>query len=445
MSYNSVTQNNDQVVIDSILKNNFDANTMELLLSSIDLKNEIDQTVFEREFVCGENTEDNNRPKRKVTKTKKVEHKGFELVFLADARTFKPPGENDIKFVEFDPQVDQLVQAMQASQSRDEMYKILENYIIQNGIRDLPMAEQVHFAAQIAEYFPYSDPRSEFQTAFNQGAVDVFQMLTTDEDDLGGICGDIHAGHNDLIKRINPNIEAYTMSYATDNSQHVISYIADPDNPDAIYMTNYSRIEKKGTDGVAALVPTNTSMDDVGERVRFFQYKNGEQDHVGTFRNDIGSLLYELATDPFERSATPNDPRSSVQKIQGRWSKVVNKYKEIEKANGETVVKHKSYVINNDLVMFRGTTNSGNELIGILQKRQKLVNMDSNGELRPGERFGSQGYISTSISNVDYDRNFQSQGSNCTMKQIILRYILSQEKDTLKESLKKTVLCLMDL
>ena len=180
---------------------------------------------------------------------------------------------------------------MSQASSEEEMYQVLDNYINDNNIHDMSLKDQALFAAALAYKLPYSTPRSEFKSEFNQGAVSLFSMITAENDDLSGICGDLHAAHNDLMKRINPALEAYTMSYATDNSQHVISYIADPDDPDKVIMTNYSRVEVKQADGVANLAPTNTSMDDIGERVRFFQYKDGRQDHVGTFRNDIGSSL----------------------------------------------------------------------------------------------------------------------------------------------------------
>jgi hypothetical protein len=416
----SIFENNHREIFDGIIKNNFSSEHMDLLGKTIELQNTTDDAIVDREQECddinggeqtGENLKDTSK-KRKVTKSKSVESLGFELVFLAEASSYRTPHTSDL-MVSSDTnsaQVDQLYGLMSDANSEEEMYQILDQYLEDNDIKNMSLQDQALFAAGISNNLPYSSLRSQYKQEFNQGAVSLFTMITTDNDDLSGICGDIHAAHNELMKKINPELEAYTMSYAVDNSQHVISYIVDPEDPNKVIMTNYSRVEVKQADGVSNLAPTNTSMDDVGERVRFFQYKNGRQDHVGTFRNDIGSLLYEMSTADFERDATPNDQRYSTQQVQNSWSKVVNKYKTIEKANGDVKVKNQSYVVNNDLIFFRGTTTTGNELVGILHKRQKLQNVDANGNLLPGERFGSHSFMSTSVGHVDYDRETSGYG-----------------------------------
>jgi hypothetical protein len=81
--------------------------------------------------------------------------------------------------------------------------------------------------------------------------------------------------------------------------------------------------------------------------------------------------------------------------------------------NGELIKdKQRSYQINNDLIMFRGSTAQNTDLVGILHKRQKLKNIDENGSLKAGEKFGTQGYMSTAVGNIDYDRSFISEEGN---------------------------------
>jgi hypothetical protein len=413
--FNTVIENNQNQIIGGILDDKVDEDLLKLLIDTIELQNSIDETTSTTDSNCSDKREDNQgNGRRRVVKSKTIESNGYELVFLAEATSYKIPHESDLIFTSSanTAQVNELYALMSNADSEDEMYQILDQYLLDSGIKELTLKEQALFAAALANKLPYSDPRAEFKQDFNQGSVSLFTMITTDNDDLSGICGDLHAAHNDLMKRINPVLEAYTMSYATDYSQHVISYVVDPEDPDKVIMTNYSRVEIKDADGVANLAPVNTSMDDVGERIRFFQYKDGRQDHVGTFRNDIGSLLYELSTADFERGATPNDQRYGLQQIQNKWSKVVTKYKEIEKANGETKEKSKTFVINNDLIMFRGTTAQGNEMVGILHKRQRLRNVDANGELLPGETYGSHSFMSTAVGHVDYDRESSAFGGN---------------------------------
>ena len=291
--FNSVIQNNSNKVINAIVENKINTDVMDLLTNTIEMQNTLDEVVVEDDQVCNKDPKD--KTGRSKVKTKTIESLGYELVFLAEAHSFKVPQESDLIFVDPTPEVKNLFNQMHNSETEEQMFGILEEYIQANNIRDLSLKEQAEFAAMLESQFPYSDERASFMPEFNQGAVSTFTQITTDESKWAGICGDIHAGHNELMKKINPNLEAFTMSYATDGGKHVISYIADPENPERIMLTNYAKVESKSTDGVASLVPTNTSMDEIGERVRFFQYKDGVQDHVGTFRNDVGSFLYEIS------------------------------------------------------------------------------------------------------------------------------------------------------
>jgi hypothetical protein len=319
--FNTVIENNSNKIISGIKENKIDSNLMDLLLDTIELQNTLDEVVVSADNFC--NGDEPKKNKNVKLKTKSVQSLGYELVFLAEANSFRLPKESDLVITTPTAEVKALFNQMHDATDESAMYQILETYIQENNIRDLSLSDQAKFAAMLGDQFLYSDERAAFLPSYNQGAVSTFTQFTADDSALAGICGDIHAAHNELMKKINPSLETYTMSYAVDGGgQHVISYIADPENPERMILTNYSRVESKSTDGVSSLAPTNTSMDDVGERVRFFQFKDGKQDHVATFRNDVGSFLYEMATDEFERSATPNDNRYSKQIIKQTWKKV---------------------------------------------------------------------------------------------------------------------------
>ncbi len=418
----------DRSVISDINAGKVDEITAKNIMSSIQLKNEIDRVIDEEPCL----TDKEKNKKRHVVKSKTIEDETFEMVFLAQATNVRAPEEEDLEFVNSTLESEDVLNSLRKTKNEREFYATLEEKIIEYRVRDRTLKEQAEFAARLSDAIKYSYERAEFQPAFNQGRITTNDLIKVDESKYGGICGDIHMAHNDFIKKINPSLEAFTMSYATKQGQHVISMIVDPEDPTKMILNNYDRIQVKNMDGVTSASPQEFgNKNDIGERDRFYQYKGDRQEHIGTFRNSIGSLLYNLAMDKNMRSAIVDDKPYDLHKFKMTWGKTVNEAKKIYKDGELDKIKNKTFKINSSLTFFRAKTTEGHELMGILAKKDKRRNTNQYGELKSGEVFGTYANTSLNLSQTDYNRTAEQSGPFyriyfATGKKVITRII---EKD----------------
>jgi hypothetical protein len=168
---------------------------------------------------------------------------------------------------------------------------IVKNLITTKG-KDLSFDEQLKISSFSASMFEFNNDKAAFvQTAWSND-IGLVDLIKADNPSEGGICGDIHTASAVILGYMNPDLELYTISYATGWSQHFVSVVADPDDKNKIHIVNYGSIEtKENINGVEALSPG--TMEDLGHRIRIYKNKgDADIESLATLKNDVGSFLY---------------------------------------------------------------------------------------------------------------------------------------------------------
>ncbi len=232
------------------------------------------------------------------------------------------------------------------------------NQILSEDGGNLEFEQQLKIASMLTAALPYSDPRSEFDEEHTVGLRTLYDMLVAernDNSDDGGICGDIHTATNTILSAMNPDLQLYTMSYATPGNQHVVSVVVDPTADQKLHVINYSNIhtteDVDGTEGLT--VPNSDGLRNMGTRVRLFKNQNGSNTSVATLNTPLGELLQEISTGELMKRFHPShynsNPRSNFQGGIGRLSE-----------------ENRERMIDQGIKMISSRTTAGEEVLSVL-------------------------------------------------------------------------------
>jgi len=339
------------------------------------------------------------KPKKIKTITKTKETGGWTVKVLAKGSS--QTLETEYSAARTTASVGNAYNQMVNASNYDEIKSILTA-----ETQGMSVEEQINFASGIIGKLPYGDDRAAFKQSANQGSITLMDQLKIQKGlwsgdisgDAGGVCGDIHFAGIEILKAVNPNLEGYTVSYATQGSQHMVALVVDPSNPDRAYVMNYSTVQvSDGLNGVDSIAITTSetsgSFNKVMSNMRVFKDVNGKPEHVATFKTQVGSLLYQMSHSEHELGATPiyEDQRriNSVgfeKETLKTKEKTVTKFDKDGKATKKT--KTKSKLIANGVKFFESELIDGTQVFGLAVYNKRFTNLNSDGTHKDPNKFG---------------------------------------------------------
>lgn len=241
------------------------------------------------------------------------------------------------------------------------------------------------FLASIADWAAYNDDRAEFiqKPGAALGAVTPFEQIM---ETGSGVCGDIHS----MVAKFAEirGWEAFTIGYALEGAQHVVSAVVDPKNPDKVTIVNYGTLTEREINDQTGLHldPYQDGWNEIGIQYRLFKNNDGKMQQIGTLPTALRSFLQNLTKKQYElEKAMKENPFYSQNKVAVNFNKDVEK----EQKDGDLVFKN----INESIMVYNGKED-GNDIWGVAVSHdtyKKLYNED--GSLKRTNYFG------TSLSN----------------------------------------------
>jgi hypothetical protein len=186
-----------------------------------------------------------------------------------------------------------MISELQKSKSYNEMMAHLRS--LSSTMSD---DDYLHFLSGVAGWVDYNDARAGFVQ--NEGAglgrIGPFELLKATST---GICGDIHSMVAKLAEQ--RGWEAYTVGYAVTGSQHVVTAISNPSNPNSLMIVNYGRFEENALNDGNSIraTPSSQGWSDVGMQMRIFKNTasggaDGAMQQIATIPNALGSFMLDL-------------------------------------------------------------------------------------------------------------------------------------------------------
>lgn len=177
--------------------------------------------------------------------------------------------------------------------------------------KEISFEQQLQLAQVIGYHFyarkAYDGER--FASGGSRSLATLLRVSGYETDDISriesGVCGNIHHHINQgILRAMNPDQNGapflFTLSYATLNSQHIISMIADPKAPPGskLYFINYGELVEADTQNPRSILQSLSQIqgfDQLGVRVRIFATEGSIDRHIATLLTDIGSQIAGLA------------------------------------------------------------------------------------------------------------------------------------------------------
>lgn len=422
------TELNSEILHQEIQKeipnNNLSTSSLLLIKANSDLENDINY-ITENSILtndpCHDKEKDKEKKKKKsVSKTKHVEKGGWEIIASVEVNS----QNSTQKYNELDPPLSKnvyndLYNQLKQANSIEELKNVIKYHTA--GMSD---DEYLSYLSQMTTRLPYNSTKSKFVQG-EQHVDSLYSMLqedknqmngTTDIDDWGGICGDIHFATVLMGETARPNkYEYFTASYVVSGSQHVYSFAVDKNNPDNIVVINYGKVQVTDqNNGIeSAMVKNDTTsggFNNIGGDIRIFKHSGsgldneGNATHVATVPTAIGSFLRDIAVKDHQKSYMPGyDDNFNKKVINIANTKSVTKTKTIEK-DGLTEVKEKSFDIEKGVKFIHGSVSSNGtgptDIFSIAVYRDKNQNTDGHGNVLDPKKIGKESSVSGSLSSI---------------------------------------------
>lgn len=203
-----------------------------------------------------------------------------------------------------------LLNQLQGTKNYDEMMSRFRD--LSKGLND---SEFTHLMTHFGGWVEYNYDRAKFKQTENAGlgVVSPFDMMVNGQ---GGICGDIHSMVAKFAEQ--RKWEAFTVGYALQGEQHVVTAMVNPNDPKKLMVVNYGRYEVQELNDGNSVMPVPTSPDapgsaEIAMQMRIFKNKTPGQDgamqHIATVPTPMGSFLRELhkREGHIERAMPEND------------------------------------------------------------------------------------------------------------------------------------------
>lgn len=233
---------------------------------------------------------------------------------------------------------------------------------IKAGTASMSDAEFLNFTAVMADYVEYNDERAAFEQTpeGGLGVVTPFQQMT---DTKAGVCGDIHS----MVAKVaeQRGWEAFTVGYALEGMQHVVTAMVNPNDPNNLMIVNYGNYESQSlNDGNSVnLTPTKEGWEEMGTQLRIFKNDKtgdgtGKMQQIATIPTPLGSFMNSLFKKEYEATqAMPQNQNFSKEVAGGETTK----HKVVEKQDGNKI---KDKFVTEGLIIYEGKMDNA-EVYGI--------------------------------------------------------------------------------
>jgi len=293
-----------------IPKNKLSQNSLSLIKANSDLIEDIDK-LKENSFLTKDPCHEKEKPKKKkrnVTKTKEVKKDGWEIIASVEVNSQNTKQKyNELKAPLSDYEYNKMYQDLASATNLVDLKSIIKEQT--EGMSD---NDYLSYLSQMTTRLPYNDKKAAFNQS-EQHVDSLFSMLqedkakidgTSDIDDWGGICGDIHFATVLMGETARPNkYEYFTASYVVSGSQHVYSFAVDKNNPDKIVVINYGNVQVTNeNNGIESALVKNDDQsggfNNIGGDIRIFKHSGvgveneGKATHVATVPTAIGSYIF---------------------------------------------------------------------------------------------------------------------------------------------------------
>lgn len=314
-------------------------------------------------------------------------------------------------------------------------YDQLKN-LIKEQTKGMTDMEVFSYISEMSSRLPYNDDKAKFkQNGDTQSADTLWSMIQEEkkayageagfgqDDEWGGICGDIHFAALMMGEIARPeNFEYFTASYVVGESQHVYMFAVDKKTGQAV-VVNYDDTtvvqNPNGVESIAVKSGTNPGgFNNVGTNLRIFANSDGDAKHVATFKSALGSFLYAASTQEHERIGTPiYDDFQTTEVFVTKKNDITKKMMtQVYDKDGNLIKvkeKEKSYTVTNGVKLLHGTRNNGNldqtDIWTLLYFKQKAKNTDGFGNVIDPKKMGTESNFTTSASKATLGNMFTNE------------------------------------
>jgi hypothetical protein len=262
-----------------------------------------------------------------------------------------------------------VLQQIQQTQNHDEMINRFKS--LTQNMND---TEFTYLLTHLAGWVDYNDERAAFDQSEGAGlgVISPFDQIANGS---AGICGDIHS----MVAKFAEarNWEAFTVGYASAGTQHVVTAVVNPENPDKLLVINYGTYEEQSLNKGNAVLPAPTlaarpEFAEIGTQLRIFKNdaapgEDGAMQQIGTIPTPLGSFMRGL----FDRKdqvsrAMPENENYTYVKAGGKHKKSTSKL------NDDGTLSEKK--LGHGIIIYEGETDNA-QIYGIAVSRDVYNNL----------------------------------------------------------------------
>jgi len=401
-----------QVTQDEILKDSLSDDTLKLIKNNKILIDQVELAETENinNLPCGKLEElAQLAPPKKKKRT--VKNHGWVIISSTEvSQEVREP-----QYAVLEPSLSQTAYNDFYSQLRNaESATDLQN-LVKAQTQEMNEDEYFSYLSEMTGRLPYNYAKAGFDQS-EQGVDDFFSQIsedranaegTSDKDNWGGICGDIHFATVLMGEAARPGkYEYFTASYVISGGQHVHAFAVSKDDPNKAFVVNYDEVTKvDDITGVDSLLPRNSttgSFDNIGADVRIFKNSSdsssGQAEHVATLPTALGRYIQQAHTRDHQRANLPQLNAGITNQIDFRNESTITKTK------GE---KSKTIEIVKGIKLLQGTLQNEDQtptdVFSIAVYKERSSNTDGIGNVIDSKKLGHESNLSLSSSLVSSD------------------------------------------
>ncbi len=398
----SIPSINDEIIFDESQKeiqNNYLSNdTLRLVKENSKLRLQVDSALESSNlnYSCKTDPTDPKKKKKKKKKKKTKIKKGWTIISSVEVNA----DETSDKY--------KTLQPTQSTHEYNQMYNELKQVdnkeqlaeLVKRQTKEMSEEEYISYLSQMTKRIPYNRKKASLDSDHQQ-ADSLFSMLQ--DNDLGGICGDIHFATTLLGESSRADkYDFYTASYMTGDNQHVYAFAVDKENPDSAFIINYDTANKvdniEGSDSL--LIRDQGSFNNFGANLRIFKNSDkgsdGQSKHIATLPTPLGRFLNDIHLDKSQQSSIPSQTKGVTAQIDFK-----SKTKKIIEKNGKT----KTIDIEKGVKFVHGRLQNPNakdsQIFTLLAYNKRSKNLDEFGNLKDTKKLGSESNTSLSTSSIN--------------------------------------------
>ena len=218
--------------------------------------------------------------------------------------------------------------------------------------------EFTRFVSSLAGFVYYNNERAAFQQTprGGLGIVTPFEQMTRTK---SGICGDIHSMAAKMGEQ--RGWEAFTVGYALQGNQHVVTAMVNPKDPNKLMIVNYGHYEEQVLNDGNSVSPTPTSpgWEEMGTQMRIFKNDKtgdplGKMQQIATVPTALGSFMNDLFKKDYQISkAMPDNQNFRSERLSGLGQ---TKVQDVQLSKDENKITDK--LLTNGFIVYEGETDN---------------------------------------------------------------------------------------